>query len=244
MSRPPLARLRSLLFAPGNRPEVLAKLPRSEPDAAAIDLEDAVAPLAKEAARATARSAAEELAAEHPGLGLFIRVNAVPTEWFAADVAEALSPVLHGVLVPKLESADQVTQVVAALDAQGLGSLGIVAGLESAAGVERATEIVGASPRVVAAYFGAEDYVADLGGVRTVGNDEVLYARSRVVLATRLASVRSLDIVVSDFSDEERFRADAAQGRALGYTGKLCIHPAQVGWANELFAPSPAQLER
>lgn len=241
---PPPRRLRSLLFAPGNRAEVVAKLPRSGPDAAVIDLEDAVAPSAKPAARTTAREAARSLAEAHPGLGLYVRVNAVPTDWFADDVALGLAPVLDGVLVPKLESAGQVRLVAEALDAAGLGDLAIVAGIESAAGVERSAEILGASPRVSAVYFGAEDFVADMGGVRTTHNTEVLYARSRVVLAARVAGVASLDLVVPDFSDEQRFLTDAQQGRALGYTGKLCIHPAQVGWANQVFSPSPAQIER
>lgn len=238
------SKLRSVLFAPGNRAEVLAKLPRSGPDAAVIDLEDAVAPSAKREARAVARNAAGQLAAGHPELALFVRVNAVPTEWFAPDVVEALSGALTGVVVPKLESGHQVREVVAALDAHGLEDLVVVAGIESAAGVEAVRDVLDASPRIAAAYFGAEDFVADMGGVRTTGNAEVAYARSRVALAARLAGVQSLDIVVTDFADEERFVADAEQGRALGYGGKLCIHPAQVPWANRVFSPSPAEVAR
>jgi len=235
--------MRSLLFAPGNRAEVLAKLPRSGPDGVVLDLEDAVPAEAKAEARTIVAQAAAELRDGHPGLAVHVRVNAVPSEWFADDLAEALIPGIAGVVVPKLESAEQVTAVANALDDQGLDDLTIVAGLETAAGVARAEEVL-ADSRVRVGYFGAEDYVADLGGVRTAEGTEVLYARSRVALAARLTGTLALDQVVTDLTDEDRFRADAAVGRALGYRGKLCIHPAQVAWSHEAFTPSADELDR
>jgi citrate lyase subunit beta/citryl-CoA lyase len=136
-----------------------------------------------------------------------------------------------------------VATVAAALDSLELDDLWIVAGLETAAGVARAEEVL-AGDRVVAAYFGAEDYIADLGGVRTPEGTEVLYARSRVALAARLTGTLAIDQVVTELTDEGRFRADAAVGRSLGYRGKLCIHPAQVSWAHEAFSPSADELDR
>jgi citrate lyase subunit beta/citryl-CoA lyase len=97
---------------------------------------------------------------------------------------------------------------------------------------------------VDAVSFGAEDYIADLGGVRTPSSREVLYARSRVALAARVAGVTSLDQVVVAFGDDATFRADAAEGRAIGYRGKLCIHPSQVPLANEVFGHTDAEVER
>lgn len=235
-----MPRLRSLLFAPGNAPDVLAKLPRSGPDGAVIDLEDAVPTHAKGEARIIARQAATELASE---VALLVRVNSVMTDWFEADVAEALVPALAGVVIPKLESADQVNVVSAALDRAGLASVPIVAGVETAAGVARAEEAL-EPDRVVAAYFGAEDYIADMGGRRTAANAEVLYARSKVALAARLGGVTAIDQVVTELRDEDVFVADAEQGRALGYRGKLCIHPAQVPWANRVFSASEDELDR
>ncbi len=235
--------MRSLLFAPGNRAEVLAKLPRSGPDGVVLDLEDAVPARAKVEARDIVARAASELRDRHPRLAVHVRVNAVPSEWFADDVADALVPGIDGIVVPKLESADQVGAVTAALDTHGLEDLTIVAGLETAAGVARAEEVL-ADPRVLVGYFGAEDYVADLGGVRTPEGTEVLYARSRVALVARLTGTLALDQVVTDLTDEDRFRADAAVGRALGYRGKLCIHPAQVTWSHEAFTPSDEELDR
>lgn len=235
--------MRSLLFAPGNRAEVLAKLPRSGPDGVVLDLEDAVPAEAKGQARGIVARAAAELRDGHPALAVHVRVNAVPTEWFADDVAQALIPGIAGVVVPKLESADQVTAVAAALDGHGLDHLTIVAGLETAEGVARAEEVL-SDARVHVGYFGAEDYVADLGGVRTPEGTEVLYARSRVALAARLTGTLAVDQVVTDLTDEGRFRADAAVGRSLGYRGKLCIHPAQVAWSHEAFSPSADELDR
>ena len=163
-------------------------------------------------------------------------------DWFTADVSDGLCAGLDGIFVPKLESAAAVRLVRAALDGAGHTDLAIGAGIETAAGVHRVDEVLGAG--VDLAYFGAEDFVADMGGVRTTDNREVLYARSRVALAARLAGVPLLDMVVTDFGDDDRFRAEAAEARALGCAGKLCIHPAQVALANAAFVPTPDELDR
>jgi len=235
-------RLRSLLFAPASRPDVLAKLPRTGPDGVVIDLEDAVPADAKEAARTHARAAGTELATAHPQMAVYVRVNAVPTEWFARDVAEGVAPEISGVIVPKLESPRQIEMVVDTLERAGLGHLHLFAGIETALGVESARELFRAPVRV--AYFGAEDYIADMGGIRTAEGNEVLYARSRVALGARLGGVLALDQVVTALDDEERFLADAAQGRALGFGGKLCIHPAQVALAHRAFSPTEEEIDR
>ena len=233
-------RVRSALFAPASRPDLLAKLPRSNPDGVIIDLEDAVAPDAKESARPLAAAAARELRQGHPELVILLRVNAVSTEWFAADIAEAVVGELDAVVVPKLDALEALAEVEVACSESC--PLPVLAGLETVAGVELASELL--RPPVEGVYFGAEDYVVDLGGVRTPGNMEVLYARSKVAAAARLSGVFALDQVVVALRDEDRFRTDAAEGRALGYGGKLCIHPAQVPWANEVFSPSLEELSR
>ncbi|MVN87170.1 CoA ester lyase [Deinococcus sp. HMF7620] len=236
-------RPRSLLFAPGNRAELIAKLPRSAPDAVVIDLEDAIPANAeaKAAARPIARDAARDLIAAHPHLPVFLRLNAPHSPYFEGDLA-VLTPELAGVVVPKLESAADVRLVAGALAARGL-NLPLLAGLETGAGVWHAFDIL-REDAVAWAYFGAEDYTTDLGGQRTPGNLEVLYARSQVALAARLAGVPVLDIVVTRLNDEAAFREDAAQGRALGYAGKLCIHPAQVTLAHDIFGATAAELSR
>lgn len=238
-----LPRLRSLLFAPASRPDMCAKLPRSGPDGVVLDLEDAVAPAAKAEARGQARAAADELRGQHPDLAIFVRVNPPGTQWFAADVAESLAAELTGVVVPKLESAAEVDGVRDALAEAGREHLRLMAGIETAAGVARVADVL-EHPGVQIAYFGAEDYITDMGGVRTDDGLEVLFARSQVALAARLAGVPVLDQVVTAFGDDGRFLADAAVGRSIGYSGKLCIHPAQVPLANQCFSPSPEERGR
>jgi citrate lyase subunit beta / citryl-CoA lyase len=236
----PVGRLRSLLFAPAVRLDFLSKLPERGADAVVIDCEDATPSGAKAEGRANARRLGPELAAS---CHVTVRINPIATEWFADDVGDGLTPELAAVIVPKIETVDGLTQVAAALDAAGLTELGIIAGIETALGVADARPLL-AHPRVIAAYFGAEDFIADMGGVRTSSNDEVAYARGAVALAGRVAGIPVLDQVVTDFRDDERFTREAAEARAMGYAGKLCIHPGQVELANTAFTPSPAEIDR
>jgi citrate lyase subunit beta/citryl-CoA lyase len=228
---PGMTRWRSLLFVPANRPDMAAKAPRSGPDAVVLDLEDAVPPAAKDGARGSAREAAAGLAGAVP---VCVRVNPPATPWFADDVA-ALPDGLAAVVVPKLDTADGVALVAAAL-----GDVPVVAGLETVRGIADARDVL--RPPVAACYFGAEDYVADLGGVRTPGNAEVAHARAYVAMAARLAGVVALDMVTIDFRDGDRFSTEAREARALGYAGKMCIHPAQVPLAHEAFRPTPEEV--
>ena len=240
--RTPL-RLRSLLFAPASRPDVLAKLPRANPDGVVLDLEDAVAPSAKTDAREHSREAGAMLAREHPQLAVYVRVNAIPTEWFADDIARGVPAGAIGVVVPKIESAAQIMAAGRALDRAGLHDLSILVGIETVAGVINVGEILH-EPRVAACYFGAEDYTADLGGIRRDDSLEVLWPRSQVAAHAAHAGVLSMDQVVTGLTDEAAFRLDAQMGRSLGYRGKLCIHPTQVAWANETFPASAQEVER
>ena len=232
-------RLRSLLFAPAVRPDLLAKFPRAGADGVVIDCEDATPPDAKTEGRRNARTLGADLAAA--GQSVFIRVNAVGTDWFEADVADGIPDGATGILVPMVEALDQLDRVAEALADAGHRTLGVVAGLETAAGVAGAREFLD-HPVVTAGYFGAEDFVADMGGVRTDSNIEVLHARSEVVLAGRLARVPVLDQVVVRFSDHERFQREAAEARALGYAGKMCIHPSQVALSHAAFTPGPDEV--
>jgi citrate lyase subunit beta/citryl-CoA lyase len=226
--------MRSLLFAGATRPDLVAKTARSGPDAVAIDLEDAVPAAAKDQARA----ALPDLVAAVEGPRVFVRVNGPETAWFEPDLGALAALPVAGIIVPKAESAADLGRVREALGEV----MEIVAGLESARGVANADEILAAAP--AAAYFGAEDYIADLGGRRTPAGDEVLFARSKVALAARLAGVPSLDQVVVDFRDEPLFERDAEAGRAIGYRGKLCIHPTQVAIANRVFGAGPEEVDR
>ncbi len=234
-----MPRYRSLLFAPGNRADLIVKLPRSNPDAAVIDLEDAIPnnDAAKTGAREMARESIGKLLASNPKCAVFLRVNAVSSQWFQADME--LTAGLTGVVIPKLERAEQLDAVDEALEGKVLQ---LIVGIETARGVERVRELL--HPPVSAVYFGAEDFIADMNGVRTFEGLEVLYARSQVVLAARVRGVQALDIIEAKFRDSDAFRASANMGRSLGFTGKMCIHPDQVAIANDVFSPSVSDLER
>ncbi len=235
------ARLRSLLFAPATNTAVIAKIGTRGADAVVIDCEDATPAEFKVAARAAARAAVPELAAA--GAVVTVRVNAPLSEWFADDIATALTPGVAAVVVPKIERLDELDEVSRLLDLAGLRDVGVVAGMETALGVADARPLL-AHPRVVAGYFGAEDFIADMGGRRTAGNGEVAYARGLVALAGRLGGVPVLDQVVTDFGDDGRFLHESGEAYSMGYSGKLCIHPRQVALANTAFMPSAAEVDR
>ena len=236
-----IERLRSLLFAPAVRPDFIERLSSRGADAVVVDCEDATPPGAKAEARANIRSSVPKIVG--PGNQVFVRVNAVVSEWFEADIAEGLVEGLHGIVVPKIESTDQIDHVAQALGKAGRSELGILAGIETAHGVADARTLL-AHPSVVAAYFGAEDFIADMGGMRTRAGDEVAFARSAVALAARLGGVAVVDQVVTEFRDDERFTEEALSARAMGYHGKMCIHPRQVELANTAFIPAPDEVDR
>jgi len=240
-------RWRSPLFTPANRPDLIAKQARFNADIVIVDLEDGTPAGAKAEGRAGAIEAVPKLRAEFGG-AIFLRVNGVTdTENFTDDVDCYAQLDLDGIVAPKIETADDVDTLAAALAARGLGERAVMYGLESVAGVQRAADVLAhaaRTTRVDAAYFGAEDFIADLGGRRTRANTEVLYARSQVAIACRLAGVVALDQVTTAISDRERFLEEASFARDLGYGGKLCIHPGQVALAHEAFTPSPEEYDR
>ncbi len=231
---PPVFAPRSLLFVPGDRPDMVAKAVRSAPDAVVVDLEDAVAPEAKEQARAVAVEAVARLHSRPPTV--LVRVNPADTPWHGDDLRAVAGSTADGVVLPKYSDPEQLAALRAALPE---GAVTVV-GLETAQGVADSRSLL--APMPAAVYFGAEDVVADLGGRRTAGGLEVLYARSQVLLAACLAGVAALDQAVVAVRDETRFRDDAVQGRAIGYTGKICLHPRQVTLAHETFTPTDTEV--
>ncbi len=231
-------RIRSLLFAPAVRPDLIRKMPAVGADAVVIDCEDATPVSAKDSARSDAAALATEIGGEVPTL---IRVNDVDTPWFSDDIA-SLPDTIAGIVLPKVETVAGLEFAAESLTTAGRPDLPVIAGVETALGVADARELL-RHPMVSGAYFGAEDFVADMGGSRTADNHEVHHARSVVALAGRLAEVPVIDQIVADFHDDRRCQVECEQARALGYSGKLCIHPAQVAIANMAFTPSPEELD-
>lgn len=242
-------RWRSVLFAPANQPALVAKLSRSAPDVVVLDLEDAVPAPNKGEARAAAIDAIVTLGAPEGAPLVAVRVNSVRTSWFDDDVSAVVAAGVGAIVVPKLESIDDVRRLHAAVTAASATTTRapgatplLVAGIETARGVADARTYL--ADGFAACYFGAEDYVADMGGERTSSNDEVRFARGYVALAARVCGVAALDIVTADIADAERFAREAAEARALGYAGKLCIHPRQVALARDAFTPTEQQVDR
>jgi citrate lyase subunit beta / citryl-CoA lyase len=234
-----MMRLRSLLFAPAVRPDLLGKLPRSQPDGVVIDCEDATPPSRKHEGRDNAREVGDELAAG--GVMVFVRVNAVGSPWFEQDIAEGIPARGAGIVVPMIEDLAQLDRVGEAVAATRRDDVTVIVGLETARGVAAARELL-THDVVDGGYFGAEDFIADMGGVRTDSNHEVHHARSEVALAGRVAGVPVFDQVVVAFGDLTRFEREAHEARAMGYSGKMCIHPDQVSLAHAAFTPSAQEV--
>lgn len=226
---------------------MIDRLGQADADAVVVDLEDGTPPSKKGHARSALGDSVARVRASEARCHVFVRVNEPDSVLFHDDMAAAAASGADGIIVPKLESAADMQAVERALaqyerDA-GAPPLQLILGLESAAGVERSVDILAASTRACAAYFGAEDFATDVGARRSDEGAEVSYARSRVVVAARMRGVVAIDQAMIDFNDGERFLADAGQGRDLGYSGKICIHPRQVVIANRLFAPSDEEVE-
>jgi citrate lyase subunit beta/citryl-CoA lyase len=230
---------RSVLFSPGDRPELLRKAPRSGADTVVFDLEDAVAPARKPEARTAVREVLADPGFD-PDCEVAVRVGD-PERDAAVLFGEGADPRLDSVVVPKVESLDDVVGVVDVLAAHGRERPHL-AHVETAAGVLSAATVARAGA-VDALVFGAEDFAASVGATRTADGEEVSYARQRVLVAARAAGVDAIDTLVTDYEDDDRLRADTATTVRLGYDGKLTIHPRQVAIVNEAFTPDPERVE-
>ncbi|MFG3103109.1 HpcH/HpaI aldolase/citrate lyase family protein [Streptomyces sp. NPDC048182] len=221
------------LYAPGDRPHVVAKALAAGADVVVVDLEDAVAPDRK----VYAREATAELLTEPQPVPVHVRVNGPDTDWADADLAAlAALPGLSGLRLPKVDSPEQILSVAAATDGPPLYAL-----LESALGVERAYPIAAAHPALRGIALGEADLAVDLG-VR--GNAGLDWSRSRVVVAARAAGLAPPSQTVHpDTRDLEGLAASCAHGRALGFLGRAAIHPRQLPIIERAYLPTERELE-
>ena len=225
---------RSVLFSPGDQPELLRKAPETGADVLVFDLEDGVGP-DKSRARAVVAEALDDL---DPAAELCVRVNPPGAGLEADAVALAEAPAPDSVMVPKVDEPAAIEAVTEAFDA----GLSVLALLETAAGVLHAEAIARAAP-VEGLLLGAEDLAADTGARRTEAGEEIAYARQRVVLAAAAAGIDAIDTLYTDFEDQEGLAADTERAAAFGFDGKMAIHPAQVPVINEAFTPDQAEIE-
>jgi citrate lyase subunit beta/citryl-CoA lyase len=227
---------------PGANTRALEKARSLPADALIFDLEDAVAPDAKEAARTNVVLAAQSKA--YGKREIAIRCNGLATEWGAADIEAIATSGADAILVPKVESAAEVTHVVSLLDTAGAPpTLAVWAMIETPKAILRAEEIAGSHPRLALFVMGTNDLVKDMRARHTPMRLPMVTALGLGMLAARAYGLTILDGVYNDIRDVEGFRAVCQQGLEMGFDGKTLIHPSQVEPCNEVFAPSAAELE-
>jgi citrate lyase beta subunit len=233
---------RALLYMPGDDRRKIEKATTLGVDSICMDMEDGVAANKKVEARAVIAQAMKEL-----DFGMSercIRINSIGSGLEKRDLVAALATNPDSIVVPKIESADQVKWVREHIENYELssnlsiGAIRLLIGVETAKGILNLKEIAESDKRLEAIIFGAEDYAASVGAMRTKEGTEVLYARSAVVTACAANDLQAIDMVYIDFRDLEGLRLEAEQGAGLGFSGKQIIHPNQVVPVQEAFTPS------
>ena len=237
---------RSMLFLPGNNPNMLINASCLGADAVIFDLEDAVSPAEKDAARILVRNTMRYMDLE--GCEVIVRINSVDTEFWKADIDAILPQKPNLILLPKaaspkdaLKADEYMTQVEKKLGFKE-GTVGLMPLIETAAGVENAYAIASCCDRVEALFLGAEDLTADLQCKRTKEGREIEYARTRLVVAARAAGIEVYDTPFTDVNDDEGIVADATLAKSLGFTGKASISPRHVDVINCVFSPTEADI--
>lgn len=232
---------RSVLYMPSANARALEKAKALPADAIIFDLEDAVAPDAKEAAREAACAAVTS--GEYGGRELTIRVNGLDTQWHADDIKAAAKAGPDGIVVPKVNSADEVRQLVASLEAAGAPEkTKLWAMVETPAAFLSCLDIATASDRLEVLVMGTNDLAKELNAEQVPGRQPLLTGLGLALLAAKAAGKVILDGVYNDVKDPEGFLAETVQGKQLGFDGKTLIHPSQVEPCNDVFAPSEQEV--
>ena len=234
---------RSMLFIPGNNPGMLQNGGVFGADSIILDLEDTVAPAEKDAARFLVAHALKTV--DYGCSEKVIRIN--PLDTFAAEDIKVIVPCCpDAILVPKVECAADIhaaVKMIAAAELPNQTPVKIIALLETPRGIIEAYQIAKADPRVVALAFGAEDYTAGLGAIRTKEGTEIFTARTIVVNAAAAADVQSIDTPYTDANDEEGLLADTELAKQLGFKGKMSINPRQIDIIHSVFNPSMSDID-
>ncbi len=236
---------RTMLFLPGNNPNMLINGGNLGADSIIFDLEDAISPDEKDAARILVRHVLNSL--DFRPARVIVRINALATPYWEKDV-EAMLPLCPDIVMPtKVDGAEYIHALVAKMErveqAAGLTrKAALMPLIETALGLERSFEVARAHPRVAALYLGAEDLTADLRCPRTKEGGEIAYARGRIVCAAHAAGIDAFDTPFTDIDDMDGLRRDALLAKSLGFTGKAVISPRHVDCVNEAFSPGGAEI--
>ena len=238
---------RSMLFLPGNTPNMLINGNSLGSDAIIFDLEDAVSPAEKDAARILVRNTLRYM--DFRGCETIVRINSIDTPYWQKDLDTVLPQQPNLILLPKTNSAADIQAADAYMTAleEKLGlpnnTVGLMPLIETALGVENAFAIATASKRVQALFLGAEDLTADLQCKRTKESREIEYARTRLVVAARAAGVAVYDTPFTDVNDDEGIWTDTRVAKALGFNGKASISPRHVEVINQVFSPTQKEID-
>ena len=238
---------RSMLFLPGNNPNMLINGNCLGSDAVIFDLEDAVSPTEKDAARILVRNTMRYM--DFRGCEIIVRINSVDTPYWRADLDAIVPYKPNLILLPKTGTAQDaltadayMTQLEEKLGMEK-GTVGLMPLIETALGVENSFAIASCCDRVQALFLGAEDLTADLQCKRTKESREIEYARTRLVVAARPAGVEVYDTPFTDVNDDEGIVKDATIAKALGFTGKASISPRHVEVINQVFSPTQKDID-
>jgi citrate lyase subunit beta/citryl-CoA lyase len=244
------------MFVPGDKQRMIDKALSLNADAIMMDIEDGVAPMAKHAARQQIGASLDQVTAaikSNPSYhtpARFVRVNAIPSERFIEDVKAVVRPGLQGLVIPKVDSIEQIRIVEDELGRAEVahhipgGTVELLIAIESPIGLFNAYQLASSSPRIVGLMFGAEDFTREMNlPVRRDGEAvDMLYARSAIATAAAAAHVQAVDGVWVDLNDPEGLRRFARQARRLGMSGISIIHPSQIDEANAAFTPSKEDI--
>ncbi|HLB45530.1 MAG TPA: CoA ester lyase [Anaerolineales bacterium] len=228
---------RALLFMPGDDRRKIEKGIATKPDCVIMDMEDGVAANRKAEARAAIVAALNEL--DFGSAEKIVRINALDSGLAEADLAVVVPAKPDALLVPKIESPDQVAWVHRHIP----DDLPLLIMIETAKAMVNLKEVA-AAPGITALVFGAEDLIASVGGIRTRSNHEVQYARSAVAIYAAANGLQALDMVFVDLQDEAGLRAESRAALELGYVGKTAIHPRQIAPIIETFTPTAEEVDR
>lgn len=242
-----------MLSVPGSRPDMFPKAARSGADQVMLDLEDAVAPDEKEAARGSVAEGLGGVDWKGAGQSVTVRINAVGTPWMEEDVRAVAEGRVDTLMVPKVYGPEDVIRVAGLLDEieaeRGAeASIGLEVLIETARGLTRVNDIAAAHPRLEALHFGAGDFGASMGArTLAIGDggadaDRWRAVQTMIAAAARAYGLRPIDSAYDDFRDDEGYLAAARRAAALGFEGKWAIHPRQVPLANQVFSPSPEEV--
>jgi citrate lyase beta subunit len=237
--------MRSLLYVPGISERMILKARDTAADGLILDLEDGVAPNQKLEARATVVRMLNEI--DFGGKEIFVRINALATEWGLEDARAVVAVGAPGLVIPKCESVEGVTTVAPVMQSRyhqpiGGQSRKLLCLIETPRGVFASRDVAESNELVAGLMFGAADLSRDLGCVLSEDETEVLFARSHVLLAARAAGVAAYDSPHFAIDDLEGLRRRCQAARNLGYDGKAAIHPSHIDAINEVFAPTAEQI--